>query len=109
MNTYNCTEQINHDDETHRETTDTTQLREENQFTQVMDSGINPTTTLRQQNGPRLWCHSVCNSVWGELQLERREMFDKQSRQESIFAEREQIFLVKSINVTLRIFIDDPV
>ena len=74
MNTYNCTEQINHDDETHRETTETTELIEEDEFAEVVYCRVDPTPTLREQNLPVIWGDGVGVRIADELRLEVREV-----------------------------------
>ena len=49
------------------------------------------------------------NGVWRELHFERREALHHECRKVSILAEREQVLLVKGIDVTIRVFYDDPV
>lgn len=49
------------------------------------------------------------NGVRDELCLERREVSHQQSRQITIFTQREQILFVQGVYVPFRVVIDDPV
>ena len=80
MNTYNCTEQINHDDETHRETTEAKKFRQEHKLTKIVYSRIDPATTLREQHAPRLGSDGVRDGIRRELGPERREVLEEQRR-----------------------------
>ena len=70
---------------------------------------VNPSSTLREENSPRLGGHSMRNSIRSKLGLESWEMLHHQRRQESIFTEREQILLVKSVDVGFSVLVDDTV
>jgi hypothetical protein len=48
--THESSQEINEDEKPHRETTKPEQLRQKDQFAQIVDGGINPTTTLGEQN-----------------------------------------------------------
>lgn len=74
-----------------------------------MDGAVDPSTTLRQQDAPAIGCDCVGDSVWCELHFERRKVFHHERSKVSILAEREQVLLVKGIDVAFRVFFDDPV
>lgn len=101
--------EINHDHESHRETAETTELVQEDEFSQIVDGGVNPTTTLRQQNLPIIWSDGVCMGVPNELRLEVGEVFQQKRREVSIFTEMEQILHVQSIHAIFRIVLDQLV
>ena len=103
---YQSTDQIEKDEESHRETADSAKVRENSKLAQVVNSRIDPTPALRKQDSPGNRCHGTRNRVRSELSLEIREMFHQQRRQESIFAEGEQVLLVQGVHVALRIFIN---
>lgn len=71
-----------------------------------MDSGVNPSTTLREQHAPGVRGHGTSDRICTKLGLERGEMFHQERRQETIFSEREQILLVQRIDVGLRVLVD---
>ena len=69
--------QIHHDDKPHRETTETTQLIQKHQLSQVVNRRVDPTTTLRQENLPIIWGDRVCVGIANELRLVHREVFEQ--------------------------------
>lgn len=73
--TYQSAEKINKDKEPHREAAEPEKFWEKNQLAQVMDCGINPTTTLREQDTEGLWCDCTSDSIGNEFRLECREVF----------------------------------
>lgn len=79
--------QIHHDDKSHREATETTELIQEHQFSQVVDRRVDPTTSLRKQNLPVIRCDSKRVSISDELRLVQWEVFQKKRRQVTILSE----------------------
>jgi hypothetical protein len=51
----------------------------------------------------------MCNRIWNEHGLEHGEVFQKECSQETIFTKREQVLLVKRINVAFSVLVDDMV
>ena len=81
--------------------TETTHVGKEHQFSQIVNGRVDPSTTLRQQNTPRVGSNSHGVSIGDELRFVIREMLENESSEVTIFSEREQILLVKSIENTL--------
>lgn len=79
MNPYQGTEEVNENEKAHGEKTEPAKLGKENQFAQVVNSRVNPTTSLGEQDARRLRGHRMCDSVRCELGLERGEIFEEQS------------------------------
>lgn len=102
-------QQVNKDEEPHRETTEAKQFRQKHELAKIVYRRVDPTTTLREQDPPRLGCHGVRYGVRTELGLECREVLHHERRQETILSEREQILLVQRINVGLGVLVDDAV
>lgn len=100
-------QQINHDDETHRETAETAKLIQEHKFREIVYRGIDPTSTLRKQNLPIVWCNSIGMRITNELGLEVREMFEKKRGQITIFTEMQQVLHVQSIHTILRVVLNE--
>ena len=117
VNTYVCNcdwlndgrDQINEYNESHRETTETTESVKEDKFSKIVNSRVDPTTTLREQYAPGLGSDGVGDGRSEELRAERREVLQQERCQETIFTEREQVFLVQRVDVSFCIVIDDPV
>lgn len=107
--TYHRANQINENEEPHRETTEPKEFRKDNQLQKIMHRRVDPSPSLRKQDAPRLGRHSVRDRVRRELGLERREVLHHERRQETIFTEREQILLVQGVDVGLGVFLDDSV
>ena len=107
--TYHRSDKINENEEPHRKTAEPNQLGKDHQLAKIMDSRVNPSTPLREQNTPRFRSHRMRDRIWAELGLERREMLHQQRRQEPILSEQEEILLVKRIDVGLRVFLDDVI
>ena len=94
-------QEINHNNEPHRETTESAKVREENKLDQIVDRGINPSTTLREKNAPFIGCDGVRNSIGREFHLECGEVLHHEGCQVTIFTEREQVLLVERIDNAL--------
>lgn len=107
--TYDCTQKVNENNEAHTEATEPAQFREENEFTQVVDRRVDPSTTLRQKNRPPLRGNSVRESIRRELQLIRWEVLHKERSEISIFSKRKEILLVQRIHMVFRVFVNDSV
>ena len=73
----NRRQQIDHDDETHRETAETAKLVQEDEFTQVVDRRVDPTPTLGQENFPIIGSNGVRMGVPDELRLIIREVLQE--------------------------------
>ena len=107
--TYQSTQEVYEHEESHGETAEAEHVGQENEFAQVVDSGVDPTTTLREQNAPRLGSDSVSDGRSEELRAERREVLQQQRRQETIFTEGEQVLLVQRVDVGLGVLLYDAV
>ena len=103
------TQQVQEDKEPHGEATEPEQLWEQDKLAQVVNGRVDPTTTLREQNSPRLRSDRVCDGICVELGAEGREMLEHQSRELTIFTEGEQVLLVQRVNMAFRIVVDDTV
>lgn len=49
------------------------------------------------------------NGVWRELHFECREVLHHECREITVLAEGEQVLLVKGIDITFGVFLNDPV
>ena len=74
-----------------------------------MDGRVDPTTTLREEDAPGVRRHRMTERMRVELGLEGREVLHNESRQETIFTEREQVLLVQGVHVRLGVLVDDTV
>lgn len=86
--------QVNEHDESHTEAAEATQVLEEHKLSQVVDSRVNPTTSLGHENLPCFWssCAGIC--IWNELVRHVREVFGHKSGEESIFSKGQQVLLM---------------
>ena len=100
-------EQINHDDETHRETAETTELLQEDEFTEIVHRRVDPTPTLGQQDLPVVGSNGVRMGITDELGLEVREVLQQQRRHETILSEVQQVLHVQSVDTVLRVVTND--
>lgn len=100
-------QEVDEDDEAHGKATETTQSIEEDELSQVVDGGVDPSTTLRQQDTPFIGGDGVRMSVPDELGLVVREVLKQQGRQVSIFTKMEQVLHMESVDAVLRVVVDD--
>lgn len=105
---YNCSDQVNEDDEAHGEAAKSTEVREEDELAEVVNGGVDPSSSLGQQDFELVWCDGMRYCIGCELHLERREMLHHNGRQITIFTKVQQILLVKGIDDSFRIVIDHP-
>lgn len=61
------TEEIDEDDESHGETAETTHFFEPDQFCQVVDRGVDPSSSLGEQNAPCFGCGGAGVRIWDEF------------------------------------------
>lgn len=92
--------QIDHNHETHGETTETTHIQKY-EFAQIVHGRVGPTPTLGEQDLPVIWCNSVRMSVPHELSLEVGEVLEQQGREISIFSEVQKILHMKGVDSIL--------
>lgn len=104
-----CRDEIDHDDKTHRETTETAQLVQEHKFAKVVYRRVNPTPTLRQQDLPIVWSDRVGMGVTNELCLEVGEVLQQKGRKISIFSKMQQVLHVQGVHTILRVILDQLV
>ena len=102
-------QKIDHDHETHGETTESTKLLQENEFPKIMHRRVNPAPTLRKQHLPVIRSNSIRMSVPNELCLETGEMLEEERGQVTIFTEMQQILHMQGIDAILRVVLDELV
>jgi len=94
-------EKISEHEESHRITAERNQ--KDHQFAKVVNSRINPSTPLREQNTLRLGTHSMHYRIWAERGLECRKMFHYQRRHERSFRKDNRFFLCSASKLVLGI------
>lgn len=99
-------QKIDHDDEAHGETTETAELVQEDEFTEIVHGRVNPTPTLRQQNLPIIWRHCVSMSIPDELRLEVGEVLQEKCGHVTIFSKVQKILHMQRIHTILRVVLD---
>ena len=107
LGTHYSPEQIHKDDESHREETKTAHLGQKQQFHEVVNRRVDPSSPLTQQHVPSTGRDGVGYSVGSEFHLKSGKVFHHECRQIPIFTEREQVLLMKRINIGLGVLIDD--
>jgi hypothetical protein len=104
----NAPKQIEEDNESHRKETESTHFRNGQEFKEVMNSRIDPSSTLRQENCPTRRRDGVSDSIGRKFHLESGKVLHHQCREVSIFTQREKVLLVEGVHVRLGILVDDP-
>lgn len=107
--THQCTDQIQVHKEPHRETANAAHFRQNSKLAQVMDGRVDPSTTLREQHAPRDRGHSPSDRIRLEFGLECRKVLQEKRRQEPIFTQREQVLLVKRVDIGLGVLVNNTV
>ncbi len=100
-------EEVDEDNKTHTEATEAAKVWQPHQFREVVDCGINPPTSLRQEHAPRLRRGGACVSVRYEFVRHLRKVFRHKCCKISILSKRKEILLVQGIHVTGVVVIDD--
>jgi hypothetical protein len=59
----NGTDQIEDDDKTHTETAETTETGDTEENEEIVDGGVDPATTLREEDCPLFGCCGPCSCV----------------------------------------------
>lgn len=75
----NGTDQIEHDDETHTETAESTEPRNTEEHEEIVYGGVNPATTLREEDAPLFGCCGPCFCVSDVLRLQAGVVFQEES------------------------------
>lgn len=70
-------EQINEDHKSHTETAETTKLRKWDELDEIVHGRIDPSTTLRHENLPAVWCNCPRFGAHDELGLESRMILEE--------------------------------
>lgn len=107
--THQCANKVQVHKEPHRETTYATKFWKDSKLAKVVNGRVDPAATLREQHSPGDRRHGPSDRIGLELGLERREVFHEERRQEPIFTKREQVFLVKCVDMGLCVIVDDTV
>ena len=101
------TEKIDKDHKSHTETAESTEIFQKDQFGQIVDGGVNPATSLGDQNPPGLGSSSGCIGVGDEFVGHGREMLGHQCREISILTQGKKILLVQCVDIAIAVFADD--
>ncbi|KAI6770920.1 hypothetical protein HG531_009775 [Fusarium graminearum] len=91
----NSTQEIDENDESHTETTETTKFGKRDKLDQVVHSRVNPTTSLRQEDGPRVGSNGPSLRAVEVLCLVLAVVLEEQSRKVSILTKVKQVLHVK--------------
>lgn len=91
----------------HTETKDTTKIGDSDEFKQIVNSRVDPSSSLTKKNSERIWNDGLAHCLRAEHHFPPRESSQHQRRQEPIFSEEEQVLLVKGVDDVFRIVFDD--
>ncbi|CAF3504264.1 unnamed protein product [Fusarium graminearum] len=103
----NSTQEIDENDESHTETTETTKFGKRDKLDQVVHSRVNPTTSLRQEDGPRVGSNGPSLRAVEVLCLVLAVVLEEQSRKVSILTKVKQVLHVKGINTNRGVIFDN--
>lgn len=103
----NRSEEVDEYNETHTEAAEAAKVWQPDQLREVMDCGINPTTSLGQEHTPRLWRGGACVSVRYKFIGHLRKVFGHKCGKISILSKSKKVFLVQGIHVTGIVVIND--
>lgn len=101
------TDKIDHDEEAHRKAAEATHVGEEHELGEVVHGRVDPATTLRQENAPRVGSYRHSLSFGEELGLKVGEVLEDEGREVTILSEGEQVLLVQGIEDSLRLMVDE--
>ena len=102
----NGREEVNEDNETHREATEPAKAIKEDEFRQIVNRRIDPSPTLRKQDGPLIGCNGFCMRIAYEVRFVIGEMLEKQGRQISILAKMQKVLHMQGVDAVLRVILD---
>ena len=96
-----CTDQFNTNHKLHTEAEGTAKVADQEQFSEVMDSRVDPTTPLRQKNAERVGDDGLTNRLGAEDVLALGEGLEHTRGQVPILAkERRSRFFLWSVSTT---------
>lgn len=72
-----------------------------------MHSRVDPSSPLTEEHIPSTRRNCMSDGIRCELHLECREMLHHKCREVPIFSEGEEILLVESIDIRLRVFVNN--
>jgi len=91
----------------HAETKSTAQVSHEYQLHEIVHGTVDPATSLRQKNLESIGNRRLANCLWYKDLLPLREGPQHQSREITIFSEKQQVLLVQGVDHVLGIVLDD--
>ena len=75
----------------------------------LVDGGVDPATTLREQDAPRLGRSGLAVGIGNELVSHVGEVLGHQRSQETILTKRQQVLLVEGVDVAIAVLADNSV
>ena len=101
-------DQLHQNDKLHREAEGTAQIPDQGPSSkQVVDSRVDPTTSLRQQDVELVGDDSLADSLGHKHHLAVGEVAEHERRQEAILSKKQQVLLVQRLDNVLRVFLDN--
>lgn len=97
------TRQFHEHDELHGEAESTAKIPDQQQFRQIVDCRVDPSSSLGQQDAEAIRDDRLANSLWTEDHLALGECLEHERCEVSIFTEQEQVLLVERVDNVLRI------
>jgi len=103
----NSSHQVQEHNESHGEETESAQFLKKEQFEQVVNGRVDPATPLGEQNTPGFGGSSVRKSIRDELVAHVGEVLGHKGGKVTIFSKRQQVLLMQSIDIAIRVLIND--
>jgi hypothetical protein len=94
-------------DKLHGEAEDSTEIGDEEEFEEVVDSRVDPSTTLTEKHPECVGDDGLADGLRTEDHFAARERPQHERREVSILSEEEQVLLVQRVDDVLRVVLDD--
>jgi hypothetical protein len=102
-------DEVDEDDEAHREAAHATEGVDEEQLKQIVDCRVDPAPSLRKQNFPAFWSCCQGSSVSDKGCLVRRKSLQQKRCEITVFSQVQQVLQVKRIDDIERERVDDRI
>lgn len=98
---------LNKDNELHAETKGTAQVSDKYKLHQIVNSTVDPSSALGEQNTKGVRNNGLANGLWHKDLLPLGECLEHECRQVSILSKEKQVLLVQCVDNILRIVLDN--
>lgn len=104
---HKCADQFDEDNELHTEAEGSAEITNQDQFHEIVDSTVDPSSSLREKNLELIRYGGLAHSLWNEDLLSLGESSQHQSREITIFTKKEQVLLVQGVDDVFGIMLHD--